>query len=328
VTLWTCVRGKKLETVPIGRPISNVQTYILDHNLEPVPIGVSGELYIGGYGLARGYLNRPDLTAERFIPHPLYFHAGAHLYKTGDLARYLPDGVIEFLGRADHQVKLRGFRIEPGEVEAVLRQFPAIQECVVVARIDILVAYIVVRGKSSMVELRSFLQEKLPVYMVPSIFVELDALPLTTHGKVDLHALSSPKYSLSRPKNAFVPARTSTEMILSGIWSDLLGIKRVGVFDNFFELGGHSLLATQLVSRIRDAFKVDIPLMNIFQSPTVAGLALVLAQNLNEGKNSLFSGIRRSDSGTEQLLARLDQLSNEELDILLDTLSIGEEVNE
>jgi amino acid adenylation domain-containing protein len=265
---------------PIGRPVYNTQVYILNSQLQPVPIGVSGELHIGGAGLARGYLNRPDLTAEKFIPNPFNNEPNAKLYKTGDKARYLPDGNIEFCGRIDNQVKIRGFRIELGEVEAVLGQHPAVRVCVVVvvAQSDNsenkrLVAYVVPSQETiNTSELRRFLKQKLPDYMVPSAFVFLEAMPLTPNGKVDRHALLIPdSYNLSL-ETSFVSPRTPTEEVLATIWSNLLKLEQVGIHDNFFELGGHSLLATQVISRLRETFSVELPVRCLFEAPTIAEL--------------------------------------------------------
>jgi len=264
----------------IGRPIANTQVYLLDAHLNSVPVGVPGELYIGGDGVVRGYLCRPALTAERFIPDPFSEEAGARLYRTGDLARYLPDGNIEFLGRIDHQVKVRGYRIELGEIEAVLGQQPSVRETVVLAREDEpgdkrLVAYVVPNDEHepAVSELRRFLQKKLPEYMVPSAFVTLEALPLTPNGKVDRRTLPAPDRVRSELEGVFVAPRTPAEEVLAGIWAQVLGVEQVGVYDSFFELGGHSLLATQVVSRIRQAFQVELPLRDFFGIPTVAGLA-------------------------------------------------------
>ncbi|HEY9901691.1 MAG TPA: amino acid adenylation domain-containing protein, partial [Candidatus Sericytochromatia bacterium] len=259
-------------SIPIGRPITNTQIYLLDGQLQPVPIGVTGELYIGGEGLARGYLNRPELTAGQFIPHPLGNDLASRLYKTGDLARYRSDGNIEFLGRIDDQVKIRGFRIELGEIEAVVSQHPAVSQTVVVVQEDIpgdkhLVAYIVPNEQQAMAVgaqgivplLRQFLKEKLPSYMVPSAYVLLESLPLTPNGKVDRRALPAADPERDDIKEDYVAPRTPVEEELAGIWAKVLGRQEVGVHDNFFELGGHSLLATQLTSRIRDAFQVELP---------------------------------------------------------------------
>jgi non-ribosomal peptide synthetase component F/acyl carrier protein len=251
--------------VPIGRPIANTQLYVLDANRQPAPLGVPGELYIGGHGVARGYRNRPELTAEKFIPNPF---GGGRLYRTGDLVKYLPDGNLVYLGRLDGQVKIRGFRVEPGEVEAVLTRHPAVREAVVVADGRRLAAYVVSACPAS--ELRAFVSSQLPDYMTPSIFVPLAAMPLTANGKVDRRALPP----LAPPESASTVApRTPTETTLATIWAELLGVPGVGVDDNFFELGGHSLLAIQAISRVRQAFGVEIPLRSLFEAPTIASLA-------------------------------------------------------
>ncbi len=263
---------------PIGRPIANTSIHLLDAALSPVPVGVPGEMYIGGDNLARGYLNRPELTAEKFVVGPGY--PEARLYRTGDLARYLPDGNIEFLGRLDSQVKIRGFRVEPGEVEAALAAHPALREAAVVAREDYpgdrrLVAYAVARTETRPTagELRRFLQGHLPEYLVPAAFVFLDRLPTTPSGKMDRRAL--PKPDGTRPDLGRIPIgpRTEAEVRIARIWAEILGLDAVGIEDNFFELGGHSLLATRMISRIRDAFGMEVPLRTLFESPTVAGLA-------------------------------------------------------
>ena len=285
--------------IPIGRPIDNTQIYLLDAQLQPVPQGIPGELYVGGKNLARGYYKQPKLTDERFIPNP--YRRGTKLYRTGDLARWLPDGNIEYLGRVDHQVKIRGFRIELGEIEAALTQHPAVQEVVVIAREDTpgqkrLVAYVVTDDKMSSdnndlmlssshpltisenfaafsASLRGDLQQKLPDYMVPSAFVVLEALPLTPNGKVDRQALPAPT-ERSGVEAALQLARTPTEEVLSAIWGEVLGIEQVGIHDNFLHLGGHSLLATQVISRLRKAFGVELPVRIIFEVPTIEKLAI------------------------------------------------------
>jgi amino acid adenylation domain-containing protein len=281
-TIWSATYKVAFgeSSISIGNPIANTQIYILDSHLQPVPIGVKGELYIGGSGLARGYLNRPDLTCEKFIPDPLSKDPGSRLYKTGDLARYLPNGNIEFLGRLDQQVKIRGFRIELGEIEAVLAQHPALRETVIIANEDVsggkrLVAYIVLKEEqaSTMDELRQFLKGKLPNYMVPSAFVFLDSLPLTSNGKVDRRALPAPEQSRPDSRTTFVTPRTPVEHQIADIWTQVLKLDRVGIHDNFFELGGHSLLATQVMSRLRQTFCVELPLRYLFEKPTVADLA-------------------------------------------------------
>jgi amino acid adenylation domain-containing protein len=262
----------------IGRPIANVQVYVLDPSLNVVPIGIIGDLYIGGIGLARGYLNRPDLTAERFVPQPFSGEFGGRIYRTGDLARYLPDGRIEFVGRRDNQVKIRGYRIELGEIEAALIKHPAVREAVVVVLEDTpgekrLVGYLVKRQLIQIADLRKYLGARLPGYMVPSVFVVLESFPLTANGKVDRQALPTPDGLRPELGEAFVAARTPTEEVLAGIWMEVLKVGKVGVNDNFFELGGHSLLATQVMSRMREIFKVEIPLRCLFEHPTIGALA-------------------------------------------------------
>jgi amino acid adenylation domain-containing protein len=280
VACWTCEREGERRIVPIGRPIANTQLYLLDAQFQSVPIGLPGELYIGGASLARGYLNRPELTAEAFIPHPFSAEPGARLYKTGDLARYLPDGNIELLGRLDNQVKIRGYRIELGEIETTLEHHPAIRQAVTLAREDTpgdrrLVAYCVPsQGLVAHIhELRGYLQTKLPDYMIPATFVMLDALPLTPSGKVDRQALPAPGQARPALSEALVAPRTLTEDLLAGIWASVLGIAAIGIHDNFFALGGHSLSAIQVLSRLRKTFQVEVPLRTLFDAPTVVDLA-------------------------------------------------------
>ena len=266
--------------VPIGRPITNTRLYVLDAGFEPAPIGVAGELYIGGFGLARGYLERPDLTAESFVPDPFSDERGARLYRTGDLARYLPDGNFDFLGRRDQQVKVRGYRIELGVIENVLARHHAVREAVVAVREDVpgdqrLVAYVVAQDDQAQSAsiLRDHLNEKLPDYMMPSAFVFLESLPLTANGKVDRRALPVPDGARPDSEAEYVAPGTPVEEVLAGIWSELLSLERVGVHDNFFVLGGHSLLATQLLARLLTLFKIELPLITVFQSPTIAEFA-------------------------------------------------------
>ncbi|WP_276750800.1 amino acid adenylation domain-containing protein [Chlorogloeopsis fritschii] len=264
--------------VPIGRPFANTQVYILDRYLQLVPIGVAGELYIGGAGLAQGYLHRPDLTKEKFIS---YFPHNPILYKTGDLARYLPDGNIELLGRIDDQVKIRGFRIELGEIEAVLSSHPQVQAAVVIVRElqtdnKSIVAYIVSQEQSlTTSELRNFLKQKLPDYMIPSAIAILETLPLTPNGKVDRRALPIPDMEQNREID-FVPPRNATEEAIANILAAVLGLTQVGIHDNFFELGGHSLLATQVIARLQQTLNIELPLRSLLTSPTVAGLSEAL----------------------------------------------------
>jgi amino acid adenylation domain-containing protein len=280
-TFFKCQRSAERPSVPIGRPIANTQIYILDRDLHPVPIGVPGELHIGGAGLARGYLNRPELTAQRFIPNPFSDDPDARLYKTGDRARYLSDGNIEFLGRFDAQVKVRGFRIELGEIEAVLNEHPEVKACAVLASEDQaqdkrLVAYIVPDSSTAPQDLRGFLRQKLPDYMLPSAFIALDKLPLTANGKLDRKALPAP--DRTGADSDYVAPRTLTEEVLAGIWGQVLKLDRIGIHDSFFDLGGHSLLATQLISRVQKTFEADLPLRALFESPTVAGLSELIVQ--------------------------------------------------
>jgi amino acid adenylation domain-containing protein len=267
--------------IPIGRPINNTQVYIVDSNLQLAPIGVSGELCVAGDGLARGYLNRPELTEEKFIPNPFNTDPTSRLYRTGDLARYLADGTIEFLGRSDNQVKIRGYRIELGEVESALSHHPAVKESAVVACArekssdKELVGFLVPgdRAALSVTELRSFLREKLPDYMIPSSFVFLDALPLTPNGKIDRGALRPPSKERPRVDHKFTEPRAEIEELVAQVWREVLRLDKIGVYDNFFDLGGHSLLAMRIVARLRNHFQVDLALRKLFELPTVAGLA-------------------------------------------------------
>jgi amino acid adenylation domain-containing protein len=308
------------EVVPIGRPIANLRLHVMDAALRPVPIGVAGELLLGGVGLARGYLGRPDLTAAAFVPDPCGAEPGGRLYRTGDLTRFLPDGNVEYLSRIDHQVKIRGFRIELGEIESVLSSQPAVRECVVLARRDDartagdaqLVAYLLLDPNSEIQNPKSFfsdlLRKRLPEHMVPSAFVVLDAFPLTTSGKVDRKALPAPERP-SAEAVAYVAPSDPVEERLAEIWRDVLRLERVGARDDFFALGGHSLLATQVASRIREAFGVDLPLRHLFEAPTVAALAEridVQAAELGHGSDPLV------------LLEALERLSDEDAQARLD----------
>ncbi|MBW4575235.1 MAG: amino acid adenylation domain-containing protein [Aphanothece sp. CMT-3BRIN-NPC111] len=304
-------------SIPIGRPIANTQLYILDRDLQPVPIGVSGELYIGGAGVARGYLNRPELTAEKFIFNPFSNFPGARLYKTGDLARYLPTGDMEYLGRIDNQVKIRGFRIELGEIEEVLSQHPTVQKTVVVAQEDELsnkrlVAYVIpnLEQTTSISELQSFLKERLPEFMVPSAFVLLKELPLTSNGKVDRKALPTPEQVRPDLAATFVAPRNQTEEAIAQIWVEVLKLEQVGIHDNFFELGGHSLLLTQVTSRLQKAFQVEVSLRQIFETPTIAELAAIVAEKMVEQTDSEMLA---------QMLAELEELSEDEVQAVLTT---------
>ena len=311
----------------IGRPVSNTCVYLLDSSLQPVPVGVPGELYIGGAGLARGYLKRPELTANVFIPDPFSTEGGARLYKTGDLARYLEDGNIEYSGRIDNQIKLRGFRIELGEIEEVIKKHPQVSEALVLAREDEagyrrLVAYVApnrdaiesdlkqqpgqvsdwqapsndsppAKAQRLEVDLKTVLIKQLPEYMRPSEFILLDVFPLTPNGKIDRSALPRPDHSRPELKGAYVTPRTDIEKVLAGIWADVLRREKVGVNDNFFELGGHSLLATQVISRIRAHLKLELPLRKMFESPTVAALATAVVEFQQKPKPAPVPAIRR-----------------------------------
>ncbi len=296
--------------VPIGRPQANTQAYILDEHQNPVPVGVAGELCVGGLGLARGYLGSPDLTAEKFIPNPFALEPGARLYRTGDRVRYRADGNIEFLGRFDDQVKIRGYRVEVGEVEAVLREHEGIREAVVIvdetASGSRLRAYFIPAAARSptVAELARYLKEKLPDYMVPTVLVELDELPLTTNGKVDRKALHLLKSEKPDRQPSFIAPRTATEIALAKIWSEVLDLRQVGVDDNFFDLGGHSLIATQIVSRVRDDFGVELPLHRFLRLLTVAELAEAIDELKSNGKS-----IQRSKIVAASRVARRAKLS-------------------
>ncbi|HZF11989.1 MAG TPA: amino acid adenylation domain-containing protein, partial [Thermoanaerobaculia bacterium] len=274
-------------SVPIGRPIANSRAYVLDRELELVPVGVVGELYVGGAGLARGYLQRPERTAERFIPAPFGGVGGGRLYRTGDRARWRVEGVLEFLGRRDFQVKIRGFRVELGEVESALLRHPGIREAVVTAGAESLVAYYVPAGDEvDVAELRTFLGQRLPEPLVPSAFVALAALPLSSNGKVDRRALPAPEEVPTAGGGAAVAPRTPVEAALAAIWEEVLGLDRIGVHDNFFHLGGHSLLALRVLSRLRATLGVTLPLQTLFASPTIAELAAAVAAGSTESLGS------------------------------------------
>jgi amino acid adenylation domain-containing protein len=299
----------------IGRPIANTQAYILDYVLRPVPTGVVGELYIGGDGVGRGYLGRPELTAERFVPSPFGAEPGARLYRTGDLARRLPDGKIEYLGRVDRQVKIRGFRIELGEIESMLRNHAGISEAVVVVKAGAggdkrLVAYIVANSDCELddsptpSELRKWLGRRLPDYMTPSAFVALDSPPLTPNGKLDHKALPEPELSYSLDNSEQTEPRTQTEEAVANIWAEVLGVERIGAAATFFELGGHSLLAVQIISRLRDAFQIDIPLRRFFEGLTVMSLASSIETFQKERESAMCDSV----------LEMLKQFSEEELE--------------
>jgi amino acid adenylation domain-containing protein len=308
-TIWSSIYQVKNQeyldknsTVLIGRPLANTEFYILDKNLQPVPIGVPGELYIGGVGVARGYFNRADLTAERFLPNP-FKNTSERLYKTGDLAEYLEDGNVEYLGRLDSQVKLRCFRIELGEIEAVLRQHPKVQQAVVVVNSQAeekrLIACIVSADKLeiNVTVLREFLAEKLPIYMIPSAFVMLDVLPLTPNGKIDRRALPTPEKVRPQLEATYVIPKTEIEKTIAQIWQKALNLENIGIHDNFFDLGGHSLLMVRVHSQLRAAFSSDIPLVEMFRYPTIHALA------------DYFNHSRLESSSNYQLEDRTEQLT-------------------
>jgi amino acid adenylation domain-containing protein len=317
-TIWSSVYPIESEDgpVPIGPPIANTQFYILDSHLKPLAVGVPGELHIGGSGLARGYLNRPELTAEKFIAHPFSERPGERLYKTGDLARYLPDGNIEYLCRMDYQVKIRGFRVELGEIEAALRSHPTVREAVVITMAEAsgenrLVAYLVANAEtvSSVSELRSFLRKKLPDYMVPSAFVFLDVFPLTPSGKVDRQALPPPDSVRPSLEAEYVAPQTDAERMIANTWQEVLRLEKVGMHDNFFDLGGHSLLMVQVHSKLRQAFEKNISMVEMFQYPTIASLAKHL--NHEQDGQSHFEKIYARVKKQKQAINYHRQLRNQ-----------------
>jgi hypothetical protein len=315
-TIWSAVYPVESvqNTVPIGRPVANTTLYILDSHMQPVPIGTSGELYIGGEGVVRGYWNRPDLTAERFVPDPFSDNAKARLYKTGDIARYLADGNVEFLGRNDHQVKIRGYRIELGEIETLLDQHPSLQKAVIIAREDMigdkrLVAYLISRNGNPPVfsELRDYLRERLPDFMIPSHFVALDAFPLTPNKKIDRKALPMPgKATVERRENAFVPPQNPLQQQIAAIWQDLLGVPSVGIHDNFFDLGGHSLLAVQAHRRILEATGKELTVTDLFRFTTIQALVAFLNEQ-NHEPQAVEASLDKSISRAERRKQRMER---------------------
>ncbi|HYG65747.1 MAG TPA: non-ribosomal peptide synthase/polyketide synthase, partial [Thermoanaerobaculia bacterium] len=322
-TRWVCAPGPDPYRLPVGHPIANSRLYVVDRELRPVAVGLHGELLVGGTGVTRGYLRRPDLTAERFVPDPFAEEAGARLYRTGDLARRLTDGTVEFRGRVDHQVKLRGFRIELGEIESTLAEYPLVRDAVAIVREDVpgdprLVAYLVAdEGAAPRApELRGFLQELLPEYMIPSAFVVLEAFPRTPAGKVDRRALPAPERTLAQSSALYVAPRTPLEGVLAQVWAELLQAERVGIHDNFFELGGHSLLATQVVSRVRSLLGIEVPLRALFERPTLSGFAYIVESARRSLGGSQMPPLQRVDrsldlplSFAQQRLWFLDQLA-------------------
>ncbi len=319
-------KKNQIHSVSIGKPINNTQIYICDRHLQQLPIGIPGELLIGGLGLAQGYLNREDLTTEKFITHAFNGSQTRRLYKTGDLARYQPDGNIEFLGRIDNQVKIRGFRIEIGEIEAVLAEYPGLQANAVIVREDEpnnkqLVAYIVPELPSIEIpKLRSFLKEKLPNYMIPSFFVELKELPLMSSGKIDRHALPIP--IKNDGNETLILPRTPMEKIVADIWQEVLGLGNINIFDNFFNLGGHSLNAAQMMARLREKLLINIPLNYLFAEPTIAGLATNLDNYLAQTLPKDFDRTQTPDWQTEIILDDAIQPPNQDYQFTANPVNI------
>jgi amino acid adenylation domain-containing protein/FkbM family methyltransferase len=310
--------AQELARMPIGGAVGNMQAYVVDRSQQLVPVGVFGELLVGGEGVGRGYLNDPARTAEVFIPDSYGAHAGARLYRTGDVVRWLDGGVLEYIGRLDHQVKVRGNRIELGEIEAVLSKHPGVRDNVVETRTDedgsrVVVAYVVLDESLNIAELRSYLKERLPDYMVPSVFMPMEQLPLTPNGKIDRRALPAPSRDELVRVMDYVAPRDEVEEELARIWGEVLRVEKVGVNDDFFELGGHSLLATQVVSRIRSAFEIELPLRTLFEEQTIASLAAAISQ-------MQFEEQAREDA---KLLDQLEQFSEEEVQAMLSEMSIA-----
>jgi acyl-CoA synthetase (AMP-forming)/AMP-acid ligase II len=305
---------------PIGFPLSNSRFHVLDAALQPAPVGVYGELYIAGDCVARGYLHRPKQTAEKFVPDPRSPSPGGRMYRTGDWARWMPDGTLDFLGRRDHQVKIRGFRVELGEIEAALQHHPAVREAAVAPRADPsgakrLVAYLTLRGGAAppdpIPEIRSFLRERLPEYLVPSAFVVMEAFPLSPAGKVDRLSLPEPSAADLAAAGEYVAPRTPLEEALAALWSEVLQVARVGAHDAFWDLGGHSLLATQILTRMRDLFGVQVPIRTLFEAPTVAKLAEALlrtadAPRIQDVAQMLKEVSEMSDEQVEAELSRTE----------------------
>jgi acyl-coenzyme A synthetase/AMP-(fatty) acid ligase/acyl carrier protein len=309
-TIWstTHVLNGTRDSIPIGRPIANTQLYIMDRNRQPVPIGVPGELMIGGGGVVRGYLNRPDLTSQRFVNIHLD-STERRVYRTGDLARYRADGDVEFLGRIDHQVKIRGYRIELGEIESLLERNAAVREAVVIAREDVpgdkrLVAYVVTktRGGDITPELREQVRETLPDYMVPAHFVLLDEMPRTPNAKIDRKALPAPESAMTRA-SVYVQPQNELEQTIAAIWQDILKVSQVGTGDNFFDLGGHSLLAVQVHGRLRKVAPRELSITDLFRFPTIRALAGYLGQE--EGDDAAVKkGFTRAEARRQSMTRR------------------------
>ena len=338
-TVWATVREVKAidllnsfhrSAISVGRPIANTQTYILDSFLQPVPIGVRGELYIGGVQLAKGYLNRPDLTTEKFIPHPFSDQPNARLYRTGDLARYLPTGDIEYISRIDNQVKIRGYRIELGEIEVVLATHPAVRQNAVVVREDLpgekrLVAYLVPNEQQNVTvnNLRSFLSEQLPAYMLPSAFVVLAAMPLTPNGKIDRRSLPAPVIDRSQSATAFTEPRNQLEESIAQIWQQVLGIEQISIHDNFFELGGNSLIAVQLLTKLGNISGQNLPLATFLNAQTIEQLAVAL--NQPENSSASASLVEMQINGSKPPLFCIHPIGGNVLDYFLLSRYLGQD---
>jgi acyl carrier protein len=337
VTCHEVAKGELTSSVPIGKPISNTQVFLVDENREPVPIGMRGQIFVGGDNLARGYLNRPDLTAERFVPNWLAPERSPRLYRTGDLGRFRHNGEIEYLGRVDSQVKLRGLRIELGEIESVLATHAGVREAVVMVggegEQQKLAAYLVlkedVESAPSAGELRRYLRTRLPEHMVPVSYWQLEALPLLPSGKVNRSALVGCGGRALVDHEELAAPRNEVEEKLADIWRELLEAEQVGIEQNFFELGGHSLLVLQLTARIRRIFEVELPVRSVFEAPTIAGLAMEVQKAEAMGLKARSPILQRRPNTTgvsrEALLAQLDNLSSTELQSLLQRVIEGKQ---
>jgi acyl carrier protein len=311
--------------MPIGRPVGNMQVYVLDGNLQQVPVGVRGELHVGGVGVGRGYLNDAARTAESFVPDPFGGGSGGRLYRTGDRARHAPDGSVEYLGREDNQVKVRGFRIELREIEVVLGRHPGVEESAVVAAEKepgdkFLAAYFVPRrGQAPDAEgLKNFLRERLPAHMVPAAFIALDRMPLTPNGKLDRRALPAPAPELIDRRPPIVEPRTEIERAQAQIWAEVIRVDKVGIDDNFFDLGGHSLAATQLLSRLRASFGVELTLADFFAAATVREVskkieAALVAQASSDELEEILSALEGIDEGEADRLLAVDEVADQSL---------------
>jgi acyl carrier protein len=330
VTCYQVDRSEDPTPVPIGRPINNTQIFVLDKYKNLVPPLVQGEIHVGGDCLAQGYWKQPELTAQRFIPNLYRSDKSRFLFATGDLGRILADGTIEYLGRSDQQIKLRGFRIEPGEIEANLTAHPLVRDAAIgvhgeSSETQHLIAYIVrSEGSGSLTdELRSFLRSRVPEYMVPGAFVELDRLPLLPSGKLDRMALPTPSLDSLVERRIIVDARTEIEAKLSSIWQEVLELDRVSIDDNFFDLGGHSLSGMRVLARMRRDFQIDIPIRSLFDKPTIAELALELEEHKAKGATMRIAGIvpgAPASAMLDVLRAELSKLSSEEVDALLQSI--------